>query len=60
MPQAPMGMREVSPHAILIKFMLKNSSYYIASVGDWTHDHPHTVASNMVKVSHAHNHTPRP
>ena len=30
----------------------KNSSYYIAPVGDWTHDLPHTVASNMVKVSH--------
>ena len=25
----------------------------IAPVGDWTHDLPHTVASNMVKVSHA-------
>ena len=32
---------------------MKNSSYYIAPVGDWTHDLPHTVASNMVKVSHA-------
>ena len=35
---------------------MKNSSYYIAPVGDWTHDLPHTVASNMVKVSHALNH----
>ena len=35
----------------------KNSSYYIAPVGDWTHDLPHTVASNMVKVSHALNHS---
>ena len=26
---------------------------YIAPVGDRTHDLPHTVASNMVKVSHA-------
>ena len=32
---------------------MKNSSYYIAPVGDWTHDLPHTVASNMVNVSHA-------
>ena len=32
---------------------MKNSSYYIAPVGDRTHDLPHTVASNMVKVSHA-------
>ena len=31
----------------------KNSSYYIAPVGDRTHDLPHTVASNIVKVSHA-------
>ena len=30
---------------------MKNSSYYIAPVGDRTHDLPHTVASNMVKVS---------
>ena len=30
---------------------------YIAPVGDWTHDLPHTVASNMVKVSHALNHS---
>ena len=35
---------------------MKNSSYYIAPVGDWTHDLPHTVASNMVKVSHTLNH----
>ena len=35
---------------------MKNSSYYIAPVGDWTHDLPHTVASNMVTVSHALNH----
>ena len=31
----------------------KNSSYYIAPVGDRTHDLPHTVASNVIKVSHA-------
>ena len=37
---------------------MKNSSYYIAPVGDWTHDLPHTVASNMVKVSHALNGLP--
>ena len=36
---------------------MKNSSYYIAPVGDWTHDLPHSVASNMVKVSHALNHS---
>ena len=30
---------------------MKNSSYYIAPVGDWTHDIPHTVVSNMVNVS---------
>ena len=30
----------------------KNSSYYIAPVGVRTHDLPHTVASNMVKVSY--------
>ena len=36
---------------------MKNSSYYIAPVGDWTHDLPHTVASNMVKVSHTLNHS---
>ena len=35
---------------------MKNSSYYIAPVGDRTHDLPHTVASNMVKVSLALNH----
>ena len=29
------------------------SSYYIAPVGDRTRDVPHTVASNMVKVSPA-------
>ena len=36
---------------------MKNPSYYIAPVGDRTHDLPHTVASNMVKVSHALNHS---
>ena len=38
---------------------MKNSSYYniIPPVGDWTRDLPHTVASNMVKVSHAINHS---
>ena len=36
---------------------MKNSSYYIVPVGDWTHDLPHTVALNMVKVSHALNHS---
>ena len=36
---------------------MKNSSYYIAPVGDRTHDLPHTVASNMVKVSNALNHS---
>ena len=36
---------------------MKNSSYYIAPVGNRTHDLPHTVASNMVKVSHALNHS---
>ena len=36
---------------------MTNSSYYIAPVGDSTHDLPHTVASNMVKVSHALNHS---
>ena len=30
---------------------------YIAPVGDWTHDLPHTVASNTVNVSHALNHS---
>ena len=34
-----------------------NSSYYIAPAGDRTHDLPHTVASNMVKVSYAPNHS---
>ena len=37
---------------------MKNSSYYIALVGVQTHDLPHTVASNMVKVSHALNTLP--
>ena len=32
---------------------MKNSSYYIAPVGVWIHDLPHTVASNMDKVSYA-------
>ena len=36
---------------------MKNSSYYIAPVGDWTHDLPHTIASKMVKVSHILNHS---
>ena len=36
---------------------MKNSSYYIAPVGVRTHDLPHTVASNMVKVSHALTHS---
>ena len=37
---------------------MKNSSYYIAPVGDRTHDFPHTVASNiMVKVSHTLKHS---
>ena len=36
---------------------MKNSSYCIDPVGDRTHDLPHTVASNMVKVSHALNHS---
>ena len=35
----------------------ENSSYYNAPVGDRTHALPHTVASNMVKVSHAINHS---
>ena len=35
----------------------ENSSYYIAPVGDRTHDLPHTVASNRVNVSHALNHS---
>ena len=37
--------------------LMKNSSYYIAPIGDRTQDLPHTVASNMVKVSHALNHS---
>ena len=36
---------------------LINSSFYIAPVGDLTHDLPHTVASNMVRVSHSLNHS---
>ena len=36
---------------------MKNSSYYIAPVGDRTHDLPHTIISNMVKVYHAINHS---
>ena len=36
---------------------MKNSSYYIAPFGDRTHDVPHTVTSNMVKVSHALSHS---
>ena len=36
---------------------MKNSSYYIAPAGDRTHDLPHTVALNMVKVSYAPNHS---
>ena len=36
---------------------MKNSSYYIAPVGDRTHELPHTVATNMVKVSHGLNHS---
>ena len=36
---------------------MKNSSYYIDPVRDRTHDPPHTVASNMVHVSHAVNHS---
>ena len=36
---------------------MKNSSYYIAPVGVRTHDLPHTVASNMGKVSHALTHS---
>ena len=35
---------------------MKNS-YYIVPVGDQTHDLPHTIASNMVKVSHTLNHS---
>ena len=45
----------LTSHLVLVR--MKNSSYYIAPVGDWTHDLPHTVASNMVKVSHALNHS---
>ena len=36
---------------------MKNSSYYTAPAGDRTHDLPHTVASNMGKVSHALTHS---
>ena len=36
---------------------MKNSSFYNVPVGDRTHDLPHTVASNMVKVSHSLNHS---
>ena len=36
---------------------MNNSSYYIAPVGVRTHGLPHTVASNMVKVSHASSHS---
>ena len=38
---------------------MKKSSYYmyIATVGVRTHDLPHAVASNMVKMSHAINHS---
>ena len=36
---------------------MKKSSYYIAPVGDRTHDLPHTVASYMVKVSHVLTHS---
>ena len=36
---------------------IKSSSYYIAPVGDQTHDIPHTVASHIVKMSHALNHS---
>ena len=36
---------------------MKNSSYYIAPVGVRTHDLPHTVASNMDKVSYALTHS---
>ena len=39
---------------------MKNSSYYIAPVGDRTHDLPHTVASNLAKVSHDLNHEDNP
>ena len=36
---------------------MKNSSEYIAPVGVRTHDLPHTVASNMGKVSYALTHS---
>ena len=36
---------------------MKNSSYYIAPVGVRTHDLPHSAPSNVVKVSHAFNHS---
>ena len=36
---------------------MKNSSYYIAPVGVRTHGLPHTVASNMGKVSYALTHS---
>ena len=36
---------------------MKNSSYYIAPVGVRTHDLPHTVASNMGKVSYVLTHS---
>ena len=36
---------------------MKNSSYYIAPVGVRTHELPHTVASNMGKVSYALTHS---
>ena len=36
---------------------MKNSSYYNAPVGVRTHDLPHTLASNMGKVSHALTHS---
>ena len=36
---------------------MKNSPYYIAPVGVRTHDLPHTIASNMGKVSHALTHS---
>ena len=36
---------------------MTHSSYYIAPVGDRTHDLPHTVASNMVNVSQSPNHS---
>ena len=37
-----------------VTWRVKNVSYYIAPVGDRTHDLPHTVASNMIKVSQSH------